>query len=128
MTNFPHSNNNELNAIWPNIVNEHITENTIELGLFIPKELDYFKGHFPDAPILAGVVQLHWVVEYAKKMFNLRDKDVLNLEVLKFQVVIVPEQHITLTLIKKSDKKITFSYVSERGKHASGRIIFGNKS
>jgi 3-hydroxymyristoyl/3-hydroxydecanoyl-(acyl carrier protein) dehydratase len=101
-----------------------VNENSAELALFIPENLDYFNGHFPDAPILAGVVQLHWAVEYAKQVFNLANCEVVNLEVLKFQVVIVPKQNLVLTLTRKSNDKVLFSYVSERGQHASGRIVF----
>ena len=84
----------------------------------------FFNGHFPDAPILAGVVQLHWAVEYSKQHFLLTQIEVKNIEVLKFQVVIVPGQNLTLTLVKKAANKVLFSYASDKGQHASGRIVF----
>ena len=74
---------------------------------------------------MAGVVQLHWAVEYAKEKLGLENHQVIDLEVLKFQVIIVPEQTLTLSLIRKSEEKVLFSYVSDNGKHASGRIVFG---
>lgn len=123
MTNFT-SINNSLDIVWPDVINKTVNENSVELALFIPENLDYFNGHFPDAPILAGVVQLHWAVEYAKQVFNLPNCEVANLEILKFQVVVMPKQNLVLTLTRKSNDKVLFTYVSERGQHASGRIVF----
>jgi 3-hydroxymyristoyl/3-hydroxydecanoyl-(acyl carrier protein) dehydratase len=115
-------------VIWPDLINKTINENDAALTLFIREDLDYFNGHFPEKPILAGVVQLHWAVEYTKQVFNLSDCDVANLEVLKFQVVIVPKQTLILTVTQKSPNKYLFSYVSDRGQHASGRIVFENSN
>lgn len=113
-----------LAKVWPQIVAEQQDEDQVTLQLVVSEDLDYFQGHFPQAPILAGVVQLHWAVEYAKSRFDLHSFDVKNTEVLKFQVVIVPGQLLTLTLTKKSANKVLFSYQSNKDQHASGRIVF----
>lgn len=118
--------NNKLTKVWPQLLETQFSsENeTVELSFFVPEDLDYFNGHFPNTPILAGVVQLHWAVEYAKEQFSFTHRNVQNLEVLKFKAVIVPGQNLQLTLTKKSNEKIIFSYVSDKGQHASGRIVF----
>lgn len=116
--------NNDLVKIWPKVLSEHSDENKIDLQLFIPQDLDYFNGHFSEAPILAGVVQLHWAVEYSKKYFLITAVEVKNIEVLKFQVVVIPGQKLKLSLIKKAANKVLFSYGSDKGQHASGRIFF----
>ena len=118
--------NNKLTKVWPQLLETQFSPEgeTVELSFFVPKDLDYFNGHFPNAPILAGVVQLHWAVEYAKEQFSFIHRNVQNLEVLKFKAVIVPGQNLQLTLTKKSNEKIIFSYVSDKGQHASGRIVF----
>ena len=123
MTNVVRTHN-DLVKIWPEVLVKNIAENQIALQLLIPKDLDYFNGHFPSAPILAGVVQLHWAVEYAKQYFLLTELDVQNIEVLKFQVVIIPGQKLNLTLTRKTSNKVLFSYASDKGQHASGRIVF----
>jgi len=116
---------NKSSKIWPQLLDRQLsTEESVELSFFVPKDLDYFNGHFPNAPILAGVVQLHWAVEYAKEQFSFVDRTVKNLEVLKFKAVIVPGQNLQLVLTKKNDEKIIFSYFSNKGQHASGRIVF----
>ena len=123
MTNVVRTHN-DLVKIWPEVLADNIDENQIALQLLIPKDLDYFNGHFPSAPILAGVVQLHWAVEYAKQYYSLTELEVQNIEVLKFQVVIIPGQQLNLTLSRKTNNKILFSYASDKDQHASGRIVF----
>lgn len=109
--------------VLPEVVAEKLTDDAVELTLWIPAGLPYFKGHFPNVPILAGVVQLHWAVQFAKQKLSLSATDVKNVEVLKFKVVIVPDQKLVLTLTKKTNEKFLFSYQSEKGQHASGRIV-----
>ena len=118
--------NNKLTKVWPQLLDTQLSsdDEAVVLSFFVQTDLDYFKGHFPNAPILAGVVQLHWAVEYAKEQFSFTHRNVQNLEVLKFKAVIVPGQNLQLTLTKKSNEKIIFSYVSDKGQHASGRIVF----
>ncbi|QUM85765.1 MULTISPECIES: hypothetical protein [unclassified Moritella] len=104
-------------------------DDKVVLTLHIPTDLDYFKGHFDQAPILAGVVQLHWAVEYAKQYLSMGTADVMNIQVLKFQEMILPGQDVVLTLTKKSAEKVLFSYQSTTSNgdiksHSSGRLIF----
>ena len=103
------------------------TEGGVELTLYLHAELDYFRGHFPGAPILAGVVQLDWAVKYAQQHLGMHG-EVKDIEVLKFQVVMTPELELTLALVKKKDDKFGFSYHSEKGQHASGRIVLAQAS
>jgi len=101
------------------------------LTLHIPIDLDYFNGHFESAPILAGVVQLHWAVEYARQYLNIGAADVMEIQVLKFKEMILPGQDVVLTLTKKSAVKVLFSYQSTMANgdiksHSSGRLIFAD--
>ena len=115
-----------LNNTQPSVTVLSLLENKVTLALFISDQLDYFKGHFPDAPILAGVVQLDWAVEFAKKYLNF-NSDVKDVEVLKFQVVTTPNSQVKLTLERSTQGKCLFSYQSEQGQHASGRIVFSDE-
>ncbi|MBB1384899.1 thioester dehydrase [Pseudoalteromonas sp. SG45-5] len=107
----------------PDLLTYEKTDNSYTLSLLVPHDLDYFKGHFTDGPILAGVVQLDWAVAAICKYYNVQQA-VKNVEVLKFQVVITPGIKIELLLQQKAENKYTFSYHSAKGQHASGRIIF----
>jgi len=117
----------DLININPIVIGSTKTDAEAVVELLIPENLDYFKGHFSQSPILPGVVQLDWAVMYAKSQFNI-DLDVNDIEVLKFQVVIVPGQNLSLQLTQKSAQKVAFSYFSDKGKHASGRIVFDTDS
>ncbi|WP_105201469.1 ApeI family dehydratase [Pseudoalteromonas sp. T1lg10] len=101
------------------------TDDQVALTLYLQPELDYFRGHFPGAPILAGVVQLDWAVQYARQYLGMSG-EIADIEVLKFQVVMTPELEVTLQLAKKNNEKVLFSYHSEKGQHASGRLVFAS--
>ena len=112
-----------LNNVTPKVAVLSQTETSVSLALTIAADLDYFRGHFPDAPILAGVVQLDWAVKYAQQYLGF-GKLVQDLEVLKFQVVTMPDMTVNLTLERNAKGKCLFSYQSDKGQHASGRIVF----
>lgn len=107
----------------PTIRAEHTTETGVELGCYIAKELSYFQGHFPNAPILPGVVQLDWAYELGLQYLAVSQSAIKEVQILKYQYVIQPDMDITLKLEKKTDHKFTFQYLSEKGSHASGRIV-----
>ncbi|MBU3003492.1 ApeI family dehydratase [Paraglaciecola arctica] len=99
-------------------------DNSVFLELKIPANLYYFQGHFPSAPVLPGVVLTHWVVEYASQYFNADPSKFESFSGLKFQIIVGPEQIIKLKLSQINDNKYTFSYHSDHGKHASGKVMF----
>lgn len=112
----------------PIVKNHEATEDGCILTLELPQNLCYFEGHFPDKPILAGVVQLEWAIVFGREYLDICKNDVTSVEVLKFQQLTVPGSTIKLTLTAKSDNKFTFGYASDVGNHASGRIKLGDGS
>ncbi|MFG6489685.1 AMP-binding protein [Roseateles sp. BYS78W] len=100
----------------------HRTEDGEDLTLIVTASLPQFEGHFPDHPILAGVVQLEWAQLFGRERFGFTG-EFAGMEALKFQRVIVPGQRVTLSLAWASGK-LTFRYHSELGQHASGRLLF----
>lgn len=93
--------------------------------LTAPHDLFYFDGHFPDAPILPGVVQIDWAIAYGRKCFDLPPV-FLGIHALKFQQVIHPEQPVILELIHEQSKScLNFKLSSQAGQHGSGRLMFG---
>jgi 3-hydroxymyristoyl/3-hydroxydecanoyl-(acyl carrier protein) dehydratase len=114
---------NKLKETQPLFIKKETADDSVKLTFKVQASLDYFKGHFPDTPILAGVVQLDWAVNFAYEHLNLSSTTVRQVEVLKFKEMIHPDQIINLSLIRKSDHKFLFQYQSEKGVHASGRIL-----
>lgn len=89
-----------------------------------PSNLLYFEGHFPNTPILPGVVQVHWAIHYGRQCFDL-PKTFRQISKLKFQKVIQPNTTITLELTHETTKnQLNFIYYSKIGQHASGSICF----
>ncbi|HEX5046423.1 MAG TPA: hydroxymyristoyl-ACP dehydratase [Gammaproteobacteria bacterium] len=112
----------------PKIVQQSIAESTARIVLAIPRDLEWFDGHFPHAPVVPGVVQLKWAVEHAQRCFAIAAA-VKGIEVLKFQRAIGPQTEVTLTLDYSTPRgKVSFSYESDQGRHSSGRIVLSASS
>jgi len=95
-------------------------------SLKVPKELDYFKGHFPAMPLLPGVVQVHWAMHYASQQFLIQG-EFLRLDNLKFHAVIMPETQLQLQLQLHADKScLDFTYSGTQKKYSAGRVVFNN--
>jgi acyl-coenzyme A synthetase/AMP-(fatty) acid ligase/3-hydroxymyristoyl/3-hydroxydecanoyl-(acyl carrier protein) dehydratase len=93
--------------------------------LIAPRRLLYFDGHFSGRPILPGVVQVDWVIAYARRCFDLPPV-FRSLQGLKFFRVIPPELPVMLELVHEAAKSsLAFKITSRLGAHAKGRVIFG---
>lgn len=102
-------------------------ERQVELHWEVPENLFYFEGHFPGSPVLAGVVQLDWVVRFAREYFPL-PATFQRVEALKFQRVIQPAARLKVDLTHKPDAgTVTFRIASQDGSvvYSSGRVNFG---
>mgnify|MGYP000399435920 CR=1 FL=1 len=111
-------------CIYPNVLTTEITDDSTVLTLLVPEELLYFDGHFDQASLLPGVVQIDWAVYFGQKIFDYTG-EFSGLEVIKFKDVISPNQQVELTLqFKENKNKLLFSYQSDSGTCSSGRIVF----
>jgi acyl-coenzyme A synthetase/AMP-(fatty) acid ligase/3-hydroxymyristoyl/3-hydroxydecanoyl-(acyl carrier protein) dehydratase len=111
--------------LWPEQTLLQRDDRSVVLQLHVPPDLLYFDGHFPEAPILPGVVQLDWALALGRKYFDLPTR-FRALQALKFQRVITPGATLTLELENDTQKNaLAFRLHSAGGQHASGRILFG---
>lgn len=92
----------------------------VEIVLRAPEDLIHFRGHFPGAPILPGVVQLDWAVRFAREAFGLRGEP-RRIGPLKFHRVIRPGAVLTLDM-RHHDRRVDWEIRSTAGLHASGRL------
>jgi len=107
----------------PEVLSQQREATELRLQLLMPPELFYFQGHFPERPILPGVVQIAWAMHFGRQLFC-DDLAFKALEAIKFQNFVVPSQQLVLTLSWSAEKaKLTFSYQSDKGAHSSGRIV-----
>ncbi|KES18254.1 FabA-like domain protein [Gilliamella apicola SCGC AB-598-I20] len=108
-----------------NEINITKTETEANIEITIPPDLFWFKGHFPTQPLLPGVTQLNWVIDYARKLFN-PNLSIASIEVIKFQSPILPNDNLKLTLIwdeVNQKLKFTYSFIHSNNKIAStGRL------
>lgn len=111
-------------VILPEVDHIEQNEETLTLSLTISEDVYYFAGHFPNAPILAGVVQVHWALYYLNKYFAMQVSDYKAIDALKFQVIIAPNSQVKLCLKKINENKFSFSYSSDHGSHSSGRVVY----
>lgn len=95
------------------------------LSLDITPDLAVLEGHFPGTPVLPGVAQLHWAIEYARGCFALPGR-FLRAEALKFQRPVLPSVRLELSLRWRVEgAQLSFEYKSHLGVHSSGRVVFG---
>lgn len=93
-----------------------------DLTLMIDPALPQFEGHFPDHPILAGVVQVEWAQLFGRERLGV-EGEFAGMEALKFQRVITPGAPVTLSL-SWAPGRLSFRFHSALGQHSSGRLLF----
>lgn len=108
----------------PVVVDRATDEDTLVLHLQLPKELTYFDGHFDEAPILAGVVQIDWAIRFAREHFSITGS-FRRIEALKFFKILMAGGSVTLDLgYDPANRRVTFRYHNGETNHSSGRIVF----
>jgi acyl-coenzyme A synthetase/AMP-(fatty) acid ligase len=96
------------------------------LELAIPPDLAYFTGHFPRTPVLPGVVQIDWAIGLARELIDDLPPCFKGMEVLKFQQLARPGDHLSLTLrFDRERNKLHFAYRNGEASCSSGRILLG---
>ena len=85
-------------------------------------DLAAFEGHFPQAPILPGVVLVDWAVRLGREAFGLSG-GLLRMEALKFQQLVRPGTELTAELAW-APGRLDFRFTSTHGVHAGGRLRF----
>ena len=99
------------------------SDNHIIVKYLIKDDLVFFPGHFPEHPVLPGVVILDWVIYSAKKYFQL-DSSFTGMENIKFKQLIQPQTEVTFEMFYDEDKqRVRYKAFSENGEHSSGKIL-----
>ncbi|MCV2223540.1 AMP-binding protein [Pseudomonas mercuritolerans] len=109
----------------PEVLERSETNGEWSLQLSVPPDLAYFSGHFPEAPVLPGVVQVEWALNLGRQLLKL-DGAFAGMEVLKFQQLVRPGDEIQLHLRFDAERgKLYFAYRNATATCSSGRILLG---
>ncbi|WP_417781073.1 AMP-binding protein [Stutzerimonas xanthomarina] len=102
-------------------------EDQWQLLLAVPPDLAHFTGHFPQTPVLPGVVQIDWAIGLARELIADLPPSFQGMEVLKFQQLARPGDQLSLTLrFDRERRKLHFAYRNGDAPCSSGRILLGD--
>jgi acyl-coenzyme A synthetase/AMP-(fatty) acid ligase len=97
-----------------------------QLELQVPLDLAHFSGHFPQTPVLPGVVQIDWAQQLARQLIAALPPRFAGMEVLKFQQLVRPGDRLQLSLrFEAARGKLYFAYRNGAAACSSGRILLG---
>lgn len=93
-----------------------------EARLSFPPDSDVFHGHFPNMPVLPGVVQIDWVMRMSEQCFGIARPAAADFQV-KFSRIIRPGVVLTLNLeLDPAHRRLTFEYRDGAQIMSSGRV------
>jgi 3-hydroxymyristoyl/3-hydroxydecanoyl-(acyl carrier protein) dehydratase len=102
-------------------VAEESASATVQLG--VSPDLHWFRGHFPDRPILPGIVQVDWAVMICRAVFGHLNAP-CEIRRLKFRSMIAPGEDVELTIRRKGDHQVGFWYVGAGETKSEGTLVF----
>jgi 3-hydroxymyristoyl/3-hydroxydecanoyl-(acyl carrier protein) dehydratase len=81
----------------PQVLSTAQTDAGWVLHLRVPDDLVYLQGHFPQAPMVAGVCQLKWAIDYIE-MYTGKPLVIAAMEEVKFHRPLLPQQIFAMEL------------------------------
>jgi 3-hydroxymyristoyl/3-hydroxydecanoyl-(acyl carrier protein) dehydratase len=112
-----------MSVVDPIVRSESVEGDGANIELAVPRDLDYFDGHFPGAPVVPGVVLIKWAIALARRSLGIAGV-FGGVEALKFQHALQPGAEVTLELKYVADAgKLHFSFRSGQQRCSSGRVL-----
>jgi len=110
-------------SMAPEVLEQRREGEELHLRLAVPLDLACFSGHFPQTPVLPGVVQIDWAIALACELLE-SERCFAGMEVLKFQQLVRPGDELALTLrLDTARGKLYFAYTCAGTACSSGRIL-----
>jgi hypothetical protein len=109
----------------PTPLGERRGDRMLERRLEIPADLAHLEGHFEGLPIVAGVVQLRWVMAAGAELLS-APLPVRAIEALKFPDVLRPGDQLTLRVeLSQGADRLRFRLHDSERVFATGRCVLG---
>jgi len=109
----------------PQLLSQQQQDGQWHIALEVPVDLLHFTGHFPQTPVLPGVVQIDWALQLARQLLDL-PAHFVGMEVLKFQQLARPGDRLQLQLRFDAERsKLHFSFRHGDAPCSSGRLLLG---
>ncbi|MBK5000915.1 AMP-binding protein [Pseudomonas sp. S31] len=107
----------------PEVLERRREGEELHLRLAVPLDLACFPGHFPQTPVLPGVVQIDWAIALASDLLQV-ERRFAGMEVLKFQQLVRPGDELALALRLDHERgKLYFAFTCAGQPCSSGRIL-----
>lgn len=104
--------------ILPTVQEKECVDNNARVVFTADATLEYFAGHFPEFPVLPGVVQVGWSREFCDRLFGGRHI-IKGMRRVKFMRLVTPGIPVTLEL-SQDGNRIAFHYFDDAGSFSSG--------
>jgi 3-hydroxymyristoyl/3-hydroxydecanoyl-(acyl carrier protein) dehydratase len=112
-------------GLAPEVLEESQGEDRIEQRIRVPNELACWPGHFPEHPVVPGVLQVHWAMELAARWRGATPA-VRRIEVLKFKQLLLPGRELTLCVSRgRRPESFHFELVDGDEIFSTGRVSTG---
>ena len=105
------------------LISQHTHGFEASFQLFIPAQLIYFKGHFNNLPILPGLVQIKWAIEFSTQLS--KRNQIKKINRLKFSGLILPNTTLTLSIHYKMESgRADFRYHNDTVTFSQGQLLY----
>jgi 3-hydroxymyristoyl/3-hydroxydecanoyl-(acyl carrier protein) dehydratase len=94
----------------------------VVIDLILPADHAAFLGHFPSRPVVPGVLQIDWAMQFASHYFDLDQTVAIDFQV-KFRRLIEAGDDLALTLRLDGQRRtVAFEYRTSQEIASTGKI------